>query len=532
MSGERESAHLRAASRARDLGDWREASDQYLAAARAATGEQADQHTLRAAECLTHAGALGPAWRLLRALLEQHGVQVPSSATQALVGSTWRRGRFVLRRPDLDAEGPASPADERRRLVLEGAAELLGPVHTALADALRTHHLAEAARSGDPSARCRAIASEVAMQTRIGGPFDKTVKKLLERCAELAGETGEPRDEAWRLLAVATHEFAHGRWRACVDACEAADAIFVELADEGVAVGSERTRIAAIHWFALAWLGELPRLQTILERAQAQAEADKDSLTLLEVLTGQPFLVWLAHAEGEAARTRARQLLRHHEAVPGAPWPESGYRRQHYRDLVAEVHARLFAGDPLPAWIALTRHWRELESTFYLPMRTIGIELRSARGRAALAVVEQLDRAPERTQALLDEGGFAGWGGWDRERLLADVDTQIEQISKESSCVAAPLANLLAAGLANLRRRGDEAQVRLDAAVRGFDAVGMALHRECARLALGEVIAGHEGGQLQDRADAWLREVGVADTRRFAGSQAPGFSLCLPGTNR
>jgi len=53
----------------------------------------------------------------------------------------------------------------------------------------------------------------------------------------------------------------------------------------------------------------------------------------------------------------------------------------------------------------------------------------------------------------------------------------------------------------------------------------MALHRECARYALGELIGGHEGGQLQDLASAWMTGVGVVDPRRFASSQAPGFAL-------
>ncbi len=519
----RVAALIAEAERARGHGGWREAADRYVRAARLVERGKADEFELRAADCLIRTGALGRAWRILRELLEQCGVQPPTSPAKALIGTTWRRGRFVLRRPDLDDEGLESPADERKRIVLEAAADTVALVHTALADALRTHHLAEAARSGDASARCRAIANEVAMQTRIGGPFDKSVKKLLDRCAELAAQTGERRDEAWQQLAIATFEFSHGRLRACVEACEAANAIFLELADEGVEVGNERSRVAALHWFALAWLGDLPALRTILDRAIAQAEADKDSLTLLEALTGQPALVWLAADEVDAARSRATELLRHHRALPGAPWPESGYRRQHYRDLMAEVHASLYRGDPLPAWAALNRDWRELESAFYLPMRTIGHELRSARARVGLAMVELFTRDPQLAAARVQ--AEPGLGGWDRERLLDDVKTQLEQIAREQSCIAPALASLLAAGVANLEGRREEAQIQLDVAVRGFNSVDMALHRECARYALGELIGGSEGGQLQDRAQAWMLRAGVVVPRKLAASQAPGFAL-------
>lgn len=511
------------AERARSLGAWREAADRYLQAARLGDRNAADHFQLRAANCLIHTGALGPAWRILRTLLEQCDVQPPSSAAKALIGTTWRRGRFVLRRPDLEDEELESPADERKRFVLESAAETVALVHTALADALRTHHLVEAARSGDTSARCRAIASEVAMQTRIGGPFDKSVKKLLDRCTELAAETGEPRDEAWRQLAIANYEFSHGRWRNCVDACEAANAIFLELADEDVEVGNERARVAALHWFSLAWLGELPTLRAILDRTIAQAEADKDSLVLLEALTGQPMLVWLAADEVDAARSRASELMRHHRALAGAPWPESGYRRQHYRDLMADVHASLYRGDPLPAWAEIQRQWRELESAFYLPMRSIGLEVRSARARVGLAMIELYLRDPELANARIQ--AEPGLGGWDRERLIADVKTQLDLITREQSCVAPALASLLAAGLANVEGRREQALIQLDAAVRSFDSVEMALHRECARYALGELIGGSEGGQLQDRAQAWMQRAGVEKPRKLAASQAPGFEL-------
>jgi hypothetical protein len=513
------------AERARGHGGWREAAERYLQAAKllaASDRRKADTLELRAADCLIRAGSLGPAWRIMRALLEQCEISPPTSATKAVLGTAWRRGRFMLRGAEGEVEQTPTAADLRRCAVLEGAAESVALVHTALADSLRTHLLAEVARCGDTSARCRALASEIAMQTRLGGPLDRSVKKLLDRCAELARQTGEPRDEAWRQLAVATYEFSHGRWRSCVEACEAAGAIFLELADEGLAVEHERTRVLALHWFALAWLGELEALRRHLDRAIAQAEADKDSLLLLEALTGQPMLAWLAADEVEGARKRAASLLRHHEPTPGAPWPASSYRRQHYRDLVAEVHAALYRGEPSSAWAAIHAQWHELESTFYLPTRTIGLELRSARARVGLAMIERFDRDADLAAAKLRA---AGAHGWDRGRLLTDLRSQIEHIEREQSCVAPSLASLLSAGLANLEGRREAAQIQLDAAVRGFNSVDMALHRECARYALGELIGGGEGGQLQDRAAAWMTQATVVVPRRMAAAQAPGFGL-------
>lgn len=546
------------AEAARRRGNWREAAGWYLDAASVPDARLSPSDrirhrfamTLRAADCHIRGGALGHGWALLRPLLEQTDVEVPSSATGALIGATWRRGQFMLReRAGLGLRDPSrlsersllrdlfrvreagsqprlpTPTDSLRMLVLDEAARSLTLVNTGLADALRTRHLADAERFGASSDRCRALANEIAMQTRIGAPFDKSVKRLLDSCAALAAETGEPLDEAWLQLARATYEFSHGRWRHCVEACVEANRIFAMLADEGLDITHERARVAALHWFALAWLGELAGLRALLDQAILEAERHKDSLMLLEALTGQPMLVWLAADEVALVRERAAELLERHRGMLSAAWPENAFRRQQYRDLMAEVHAALYGGDATGAWAALMTAWPELESAFYLPMRTIGLELRSARARVALALAEQLDRDGELTRARLQAQPALASASWDRARLLLDVKATIDLIRRESNCCAPALTSLLQAGVHNLEGRREDAMILLDAAVREFNSVDMALHRECARYALGELTSGSEGGGLQDQAETWMRRQKVLVPRRLAASQAPGLGL-------
>src|SRR5690606_28352698 len=131
---------------------------------------------------------------------------------------------------------------------------------------------------------------------------------------------------------------------------------------------------------------------------------------------------------------RAAELLERHRGMLSAAWPESAFRRQQYRDLMAEVHAALYGGDASAAWAALMTAWPELESAFYLPMRTIGLELRSARARVALALAEQLDRDGELTRARLQAQPALASASWDRARLLLDVKATIDLIRRESNC--------------------------------------------------------------------------------------------------
>ncbi|PRQ09441.1 hypothetical protein [Enhygromyxa salina] len=532
-AGARVARVVEEAEQAQRRGSWRVAATGYLDAAKLvdpslspdARVEQACALTLRAADCHIRGGALGHGWALLRDALERHGVPTPTSSTKALLGTTWRRGRFLLKNAGLDGDVERRElADTLRMLVLDQAARSLTMVNTALADALRTRHLTEVARFGDSSERCRALASEIAMQTRIGGPLDRSVKKLLERCTQLAAQTHEPLDEAWRQLGIATYEFSHGRWRHCVEACVVANEIFAQLADAGLDIEHEQARVAALHWFALAWLGELEQLHQRLAAAILQAERHKDSLMLLEALTGQPMLVWLAREAHEDVRARTQDLLVRQRAVAGVAWPESGYRRQEYRDLMAEVHACLYRGDVTPAWAALVGQWHELESAFYMPMRTLGLEIRVARARAGVALIEQFDRDAARTRERLQAQPDLS-GEWDRARVLADVTGLLELTRRDSNCVAPALSSLLGAGVCQLQGQLEDAQIKLDAAVREFNSVDMALHRECARYALGELIGGSEGAQLQDHAQAWMLQRGVVSPRKLAASQAPGFGL-------
>ena len=144
-------------------------------------------------------------------------------------------------------------------------------------------------------------------------------------------------------------------------------------------------------------------------------------------------------------------------------------------------------------------------------------------------MIEQFDRDVALTRERLcakpnlSAGGRSG--EWDRARVLADVTGLIDVTKRDSNCVAPALTSLLSAGVCQLRGQLEEAQIKLDAAVREFNSVDMALHRECARYELGELIGGGEGAQLQEQAQKWMLEREVVNPRKFAASQAPGFGL-------
>ncbi|MFV8752011.1 serine/threonine-protein kinase PknK [Nannocystaceae bacterium ST9] len=481
--------------------------------------------SLRAGELYIKAGLLGEGWRVMRELLAAFDVKVPTSPIQAMIGANWRRARFVLRKLDVDKPAtPSSPEALIRLELLWTVSTSLSMVNHTLSDAFRTMVLAEFDKLG-PSARCRALAIEVAMETHVGGPFERSSKRLLEQCEVLSKRTKNRYDEAWRLLGVATVEFTHGRWRACAQACEQADTIF---RDECTGAAWERSTVAVYHWFALAWLGDLAELHARLDDFIADAEAREDVFGLVEAYTGQVVLAWLAADQVDLARERAEAGMARATAQSSQGerrWPEHSYRRQHYCDLMASTHVALYRGDPCAAWQALLGQWKDMQSAFFITLRTVGLEIRFARARLALAMIELFARDPELARAKLFALDRRLADEWNQTKLFADLRQQLEVFRKDANRFAQPMADLLEAGVAALEGRRDAAIKLLDGAVRGFDAVDMALHRACARYALGELLGGSEGADMQALAIEWMRGQGVVEPRKLAASQALGFGL-------
>jgi serine/threonine protein kinase len=514
-----------------NLGRLPEAAARYLEAAKLIGGRVTDdtevrELSLRAGELYVKAGLLGEGWRVMRELLAAFDVKVPTSPIQAMLGANWRRARFVMRK--LDVDKPAAPSSEEERIRLDllwTASTSLAMVNHMLSDAFRTMVLADFAKLDSPSLRCRVLAIEVAMETHVGGPFERSAKRLLEQCEALSKRTANRYDEAWRLLAVATVEFTHGRWRACAQACEEADRIF---RDECTGAAWERSTVATYHWFALAWLGELGELHRRLDDFIDDAELREDVFGLVEAYTGQVVLAWLAADRVDLARERAEAgLARSTEQPIGGDrsWPEHSYRRQHYCDLMASTHVALYRGEPAGAWQAMIGQWKDMQSAFFITLRTVGLEIRFARARVGLAMAELFARDPELARGRLYALDRRLADEWNRGKLLADVRKQVEVFRKDGNRFGQPMGDLIEAGIEALEGRPDAARRLLDSAVRGFDAVDMALHRACARYALGELIGGDEGAEMQAVATEWMRGQGVVEPRRLAASQACGFGL-------
>lgn len=489
-----------------------EAARRYLEAARASGDYTSALHT-RAAEQYIKGGFIDEGWREMRRVLEALRVPIPRSFLGAIGAASWRRMLFLLQRVDARQRTfPAAlPAHERPLLeALWTASTSIIMMSPHLADAFRMLHLRRALAVGDASTVCRALAYEAAMETHIGGALlDRSVEDLLAQVADLAARTGDPYDAAWQQLAIANVAFTHAEWRRTAEACRRADATFRERCP-----GSawECVTVAIFHHCALAMLGQLRELLVRLEDFAEDARLRGDIHAQCEAFVGEPVLAWLAADRGEEVRAQAEAALGR-QATRSSSWPESGYRRQQYADMLAFIYAAHYRGDPWPAWAKVLEHWPHLSSSFLLPLRCTGLELRWARVRAALAAA-----------AVPGPAGTT----WTRRALLDDARRQLWWIERDPLEFGEPVACILRAGIARIEGLEKKAARLLEGAIPGFNRLDMALHREAARMALAELVGGDRGAALRRRAEAWMAEQGVVRPRALAAAVAPG--LFRPGS--
>ena len=88
---------------------------------------------------------------------------------------------------------------------------------------------------------------------------------------------------------------------------------------------------------------------------------------------------------------------------------------------------------------------------------------------------------------------------------------------------ALPLAQSIRAGLRALDSDVDASRELLEAAVRNFEKVEMALYAAAAKRRLGKLIGGDDGAALVGEADAWLRGQLVKVPERMVDVLVPGF---------
>jgi hypothetical protein len=468
----------------------------YMEAARGAGPDEALDLHRRAAEELLVAGRLDDGDVVLREVLAEVGIALPMTAVGALVGLIVFRALLMLRGlrvRDRPSDEPLAPRDLVRHDACASVARALALVDTVRGAYFQTRTLVFALSLGEPGRVARALAMWAAQVAADGPRRAAETARLVAQAKAMAQRSGDLESIAVTEMGQGYVHFVQGHFRDARDTLDRAAATFAER-HVGAVWYLRSAEFGAI--WSLAWMGELEELARRVDRGLREAEHRGDLYARTTLRTGMPSLVFLRRGETREARAIALEATRR--------WTQRGYHNQHYWSLLALANIDLYEGDGRAAHARVSREWGRLSRALILKVQIIRIEALHLRARAALA-------------AALDERGSL------RAEALSLAQTCARRLARIDSPIAQPFAQLVLAGVAGVRGEADEAVLRLDAAISGYEAAGMALHANAARWHVAKVRGGEEGKAARARAEEWMTKQGVADARAMARMMGPGF---------
>ena len=474
-----------------------EAAERYL---EAAGRESEELHRIRlrqqGAGHLIKAGYASRGWTVLRDVLRDLGIPVPGSQLGCVASATWRRLRFLARKParlrGSTAEVQDSARDSRERLrsdTLWVASTSLSMLNHTLSDCFRMRHMMSALRTGSDSEVCRVLAYEVAMESHLGGSFFRGhATRLLEHVETLCRRTGDPYDEAWRQLALVNYWFTDSNWFACAQAALLAEEIFAE---ECVGSGWERSTAKHFRHLAQSQLGEFGSLGRGLEEGLARAESHHDVYDALNHLAPEPMLAWIARGRGEWAAGRIDQLTGRLE-TPGSTWPDNVFRAMDAHRTVARVLVDYSEGRCAAGHARLLGIWRDLEKSMIVKLQHGRLCYPWFRALGALGAAAQSE---ERRVDL--------------EATTREVDGICRDFGKDPRPLAEGYVDHLRGGLAVLAGNADEAARRFQSARTVFEEEHVEVLAQACSYALGRLEDRDRQADRHASWRTWAQEQGV-----------------------
>jgi serine/threonine protein kinase len=467
-----------------------EAALEYLAAARGAHTAEAFELRRRAALQFLISGHIDDGLQALRDVLQAVGMRLPATPRQAFLSFLAGRVRLALRGLGFHSRDPSelAAAELSRIDVCWTTGVGLSVVDWIRGADFQTRGLLQSLRAGEPYRIARALAMEAAHNATVGHRVRRRTARLLSHADELARRTGHPYAIGMVRFARGVSAYLEGRWRAALDGCDEAEAIFRDRCT-GVAWELDTTHAFAL--WALTHLGEVAEMCRRFPRLLQEARERGDLYALMNLSTYNLSVVRLAADEPEPARDQMRRMMEQ--------WSREGYHVQHNDQLWGAVNIELYRGDGAAARALIERHWPALARSLLLRVQFVRVSMTSLRARAALA---------------------AGATSRDPAPLLRCAGRDARRLARERVPWAVAHARLIE-GLLEARGDPDAAAKSLAHAAACYDDADMALCAAATRRRLGVLIGGSSGRSLVEAADAWMTGQGIRNPARLAAMYAP-----------
>ncbi len=452
-----------------------EAARDYLAAAEDAPDSEVFQHKRAAAEQLLISGHITQGLELLRACMNEIGVQLPHDGTtrRTLIATHLLlrvRGTKYRERPPNSGR-----QNDQLRLDLYRTASLGLSLVDAIRGALcQARALRTALQLGDRSRIAYALSYHAMYSAAAGERHIKYARSLISQSRQIAEADRSPFLLGWARCGEGVVEYFAGHFERAVEVLLDAEA---QLREQTVGVAPELNHLRLFILFAMRRHGCFDRLRgQYLEYVRdATRRGDRYAITSFRWSANA---VWLA----------ADDLPRAHSELAAVSWsrPEDGLHLQHWFLARARAELSLYEADREGM-----RQAREQLHTFL---------------STPLAHVEvvRAETALELARIAIAEGN------------VDEARRALIRLRRERAPYLRGMTLLVEAGADQLEGRTDEARAHLADATALSEAAGMDVLSALARQRTGELLGGDLGARIATDAEAVLLRHGIVAPNRFA----------------
>jgi tetratricopeptide (TPR) repeat protein len=449
----------------------------------------------RAGEQYLLGGHLEEGLGLLKSILSDMGMQLPSTPRRALLAMIARRLYLRFRGLEFHERHESEiPKAELQRLdMCHAVCRGLGFTDSIRAIELQTRHLLLALKAGEPYRLARALtfsatADGVRARTR------PHAERLLKMARELAERVQNPHAIGLVHSTTGLVHLAGGRFAQAVPEFETAETI---LREKCTTVPYEVILCYVYKVESLYLAGALKEYFRAIPEFLAICKGRGDSFGEGNLRLRNAHVKCFAEDDLAGAHDELQRAE--------ASWRGQKLQLAQANYLFREIELAHYGGQPDLAWELVTHRWHVLA-----PLRLFGFQgmTTQALERRAYCALAMAAVAPNNSR--------------ERERYLKSAERDAREMIRWKSPWGAAVANLVRAGIAAQRGQTDLAVARIDAAECGFGEVGMALHLTITRWRKGLLLGGETGNALVQESKDWLIGQGVRNPDRLNRVIAPG----------
>ncbi|HEX5062451.1 MAG TPA: AAA family ATPase [Kofleriaceae bacterium] len=474
-----------------NAGRGREAAEVYLALAReskiAADALELEQ---KAAHQLLRGGHIDDGMVVLERVLASVDIDLPKTPRRALASLLWRRARMRLRGTSFKPRDSSQVTREElaRIDIVWSAACGLSMTDWIRGASFQALNLLLSLNAGETERARRALFLE-ACHVAAGGAPDRA--ETLVKAALAGGDPDDPYLRGWLELARAYIAYFRGSWRKAFEGAERADALF---SANCANVVWERDTVHALSHWSQVYLGSLKTLGQMLPARLHEAQLQGNLYAVWALASTVSVLHWIARDDVAGGRAAVDRISER--------WSLRGYQIQHWNEMQSNALLDIYAGDVREARRRLEDGWVPMSRSLLTKIQVIRFEVNELHVRTALAA------------ARVSSGS-------EREQLLKIAEHHTDKLAREGLAWTDAITTLRRAGIRNAREDADGAVREYRAAVTACDAAELGMHAAAARVRLGALLGGDEGGALREAGLANLRAEEVKQPDAFVALFAP-----------